>query len=395
MNPDPSGQKGKRLRVCVVTGTRADYGLLRPIMLALKADPAFELMIVASAMHLVPEFGETWKEIDADGFSIDAQVEMLMASDSRRATAKAIGLGMIGFADALERLAPDILMLLGDRFEALAAASTALVLGIPIAHISGGDVTEGAFDDSLRHAITKMSHLHFVASQEAAARVVQMGEDPARVFAVGDPGLDSLRDMKLIDRHSLENDLNIKFLSRNLLITYHPVTLEIGSSTTQFSILLDALQSLGTDVGLIFTHPNADPEGRGLATMLEEFVSRHPNATAFKSLGRHRYLSVMNQCDVVIGNSSSGLVEAPSLNMPTVNIGTRQAGRLRSKTVIDCPVDVGAITCAIEKAFNRPTIEMVNPYGDGYASGRIVEQLKKIEYPKMLMRKTFHNFGTP
>jgi UDP-N-acetylglucosamine 2-epimerase (non-hydrolysing)/GDP/UDP-N,N'-diacetylbacillosamine 2-epimerase (hydrolysing) len=284
-------------------------------------------------------------------------------------------------------------MLLGDRFEALSAAATALVMGIPIAHLSGGDVTEGAFDDSIRHAISKMAHLHFTASEQSAARVRQMGEDPRRVFAVGDPGLDSLMRMKPIGRRALERDLGFEFRRRNLLVTFHPVTLDRVPSTRQFGVLLDALAALGPDVGLLFTRPNADPEGRALIAMLDRFVGSHPNAGAHTSLGHRRYLSAMAICDAVVGNSSSGLLEAPSLRKPAVNVGSRQARRLRTETVIDCPVDAAAIKRAIEKAFAMRVGKIVNPYGDGHAAERIVRILKRIKDPALLLRKSFHDLG--
>ncbi len=381
------------MRVCVVTGTRAEYGLLRAVMAALKRDRAFTLQVVASAMHLAPEFGSTYREIEADGFRIDAKIDMLLAGDTPAATAKSMGVGVVGFVDAYKRLASDLVMLLGDRFEALAAASTALVMGIPIAHLSGGDVTEGAFDDSIRHAITKMAHIHFTASEEAAARVRQMGEDPRRVFAVGDPGLDSLRTMKLLPRTALQRDLGFVFRTRNLLVTFHPVTLDRAPSTRQFAVLLDALAGFGPDVGLLFTKPNADPQGRALIDMLDAFVKNHRNAAAFASLGHRRYLSAMAICDAVVGNSSSGLLEAPSLRKPAVNIGSRQEGRLRAKSVIDCPVEAGAIRRAIAKAFAMRIARAANPYGDGHAAERIVRILKRIGDPAALLRKSFHDLG--
>jgi UDP-N-acetylglucosamine 2-epimerase (non-hydrolysing)/GDP/UDP-N,N'-diacetylbacillosamine 2-epimerase (hydrolysing) len=342
-------------------------------------------------MHLVPEFGFTYREIEADGFRIDAKIDMLLAGDTAAAAAKSMGVGVVGFVDAFQRLSPDLVMLLGDRFEALAAAGTALVMGIPIAHISGGDVTEGAFDDGIRHAITKMAHLHFTASAQSAARVRQMGEDPARVFAVGDPGLDSLRTMKLLTRAALERDLGFNFRTRNLLVTFHPVTLDRAPSTRQFAVLLEALAALGPDVGLLFTKPNADPEGRALIAMLDNFAKQHANAAAFASLGHRRYLSAMAVCDAVVGNSSSGLLEAPSLRKPAVNIGTRQAGRLRAKSVIDCAVEVGAIKRAIAKAFVMRVGTIANPYGDGHAAERIVRILKRVGDPASLLRKSFRD----
>ena len=380
-------------KVCVVTGTRAEFGLLRPVMALLKKDSAFDLQVVASAMHLVPEFGLTYREIEAAGFDIDAKVEMLIAGDTPAAAAKSMGIGTMGFADAFARLEPDMIMLLGDRFEALAAASTATVMGIPIIHLVGGDVTEGAFDDAIRHAITKMSHLHFVASKESGGRVRQMGEEPFRVHVVGDPGLDGLRQMTLIGRKALERDIGFRFRGKNLVVTFHPATLDRIPSTKQFAIVLDALDSLGPDFGLIFTKPNADPQGRALIVMLDTFVRDHPNSAAFVSLGQRRYLSVMAQCDAVVGNSSSGLLEAPSLGVPTINIGSRQNGRLKAKTVYDCHVDKAAIVGALRKALRGRIGRVDNPHGDGHTAPRIIRILKKVRDPRSLLRKSFHNIN--
>ena len=358
-------------------------------MAALVADPAFTLQLAATGMHLSPEFGATYREIESDGYAIDAKVEMLLSSDSGVGVAKSMGLATSGFADVFARLQPDMVMLLGDRFEALAAAQTALVMRIPLAHISGGDVTEGAFDDAIRHAITKMAHVHFVASEEAARRVRQLGEAPGSVHVVGDPGLDCLRSLALLDRQALADDLDIRFGARNLLVTFHPATLDAQPSTDQFAALLDALASLGPDAGLFFTRPNADPEGRALIEMLDQFVAETPNAWVFTSLGHLRYLSMMRAADVVVGNSSSGLLEAPSLGKPTVNLGSRQGGRLRAASVIDCAPQRGAIVAAIETALDMDCRGIVNPYGDGHAASRILAVLSGLGDPQSLLRKRF------
>lgn len=377
------------MRLCIVTGTRADYGLLQPVIAATANDPAFDVKIVASCMHLSPEFGMTVDEIEADGFHVDARVEMLLSSDDRFSVAKSMGLGVIGFADAFRTLAPDLIMLLGDRFEALAAAETALICGIPVAHLSGGDVTYGAFDDSIRHAITKMSHLHFVASKDAQRRVCQLGEPLERVFAFGDPGLDRILTMERMDRVALEENLNFRFREKTLLFTFHPVTIDKTPSARQFETTLAALSDLGPDFGIVITKPNADPEGRELARMVEEFTEANENVVCFSSLGSLRYISLMAECDAVVGNSSSGLLEAPTLGVATVNIGDRQAGRLRAASVIDCPVDRGAITAAIRDAVTKDFTGIKNPYGDGHTAGRIVTELKKITNAKTLLKKVF------
>lgn len=377
--------------IAVITGSRADYGLMQPVISALSSAPEFQLQIVVTAAHLSPEFGLTYREIEADGFSIDEKVEMLLSSDTGVGTAKATGLGTIGVADALSRLQPNCVMLLGDRFEALAAAQAALFLNIPVAHISGGDVTEGAFDDALRHAITKMSHLHFAASEESADRIVQMGEDPANVFAVGDPGLDSLRTMDLISKADLEKDLAFTFRKKNLLITFHPVTLAHESSPDQLQCLLDVLDVMGPDLGLIFTQSNADPETRELGNLLNQFVAGRENAVLYSSLGRRRYLSAMAICDAVVGNSSSGLLEAPSLCKPSVNIGNRQKGRLRANTVIDCGTESVEISSALKRALAMKCDAVANPYGDGHSADRIVKVLSGVKDYSALTQKRFRD----
>jgi UDP-N-acetylglucosamine 2-epimerase (non-hydrolysing)/GDP/UDP-N,N'-diacetylbacillosamine 2-epimerase (hydrolysing) len=340
-------------------------------------------------MHCAPEFGLTYREIEADGFRIDEKVEMLLSSDTRVGAAKAMGLGAIGCADALSRLAPDLVMLLGDRFEALAAASAAHLLGLPLAHLSGGDLTEGAFDDALRHAITKLSHLHFVASEDSARRVRQLGEPPERVHRVGDPGLDHLRRFTPLPREALECALGFRFRRRNFLVTFHPVTNDARPSAEQLAALLAALEALGPDVGLVITKPNADPEGRALIARLEAFAARHDNVSLHASLGRERYFSAMTYADAVIGNSSSGLLEAPSLGKPSVNVGRRQERRLRARSVIDCEAETAAILGAVERALALDCRSVENPYGDGQAAPRILAVLKSIDQPKRLLAKRF------
>jgi UDP-hydrolysing UDP-N-acetyl-D-glucosamine 2-epimerase len=378
-------------KICIVTGTRADYGLLSPVVEALKADPFFDVQIAATGMHLSPEFGLTYREIEADGHVINVKVETLLSSDTPAGVAKSTGLGLIGFADAFATLDPGIILLLGDRFEALAAATAALILRIPIAHISGGDVTEGAFDEAMRHSITKMSHLHFVASADSARRVRQLGEDPTHIYQVGDPGLDRLRTMAPLSRAVIESKLDFTFRQRNLLVTFHPATLDAMSSTQQFEELLAALAELPLDVGLIFTKPNADPEGRALIELLDSFVAGRENAISRTSLGHKLYLATMAHCDAVVGNSSSGLLEAPSLGKPSVNVGGRQDGRLRAASVTDCPPARAAITAAIEACWGRVYRGIDNPYGDGHAAERIVRALRAVGDPRTLLKKRFHD----
>jgi len=383
-------------KVCVVTGTRAEFGLLRWLMGEIRNHPELELQVIATGMHLSPEFGSTYREIEEAGFEIDARVEMLLSSDTNTAVTKSMGLGVIGFADAYERLAPDIVVVLGDRFEIFAAASAALIAGLPIAHLHGGETTEGAFDEAIRHSITKMSHLHFVAADEYRQRVIQLGEHPDRVFNFGGMGIDAIKRIKLLSREELERSLELSFGQKNLLVTFHPVTLEgEAGSVAQMSELLAALDKLD-DTTLIFTMPNADTGGRELSAMVQEFTQAHPNAKVYTSLGQLRYFSCLAQIDGVVGNSSSGLAEAPSFNIGTVNIGDRQKGRLKAKSVIDCEPNREAILEALEilysDEFRASLAAVTNPYGNGGASEAIVKVLA--EYPlENIRKKQFYNLS--
>jgi UDP-N-acetylglucosamine 2-epimerase (non-hydrolysing)/GDP/UDP-N,N'-diacetylbacillosamine 2-epimerase (hydrolysing) len=376
-------------KICVVTGSRADYGLLYWLMKDIQADMDLQLQIVVTGMHLSPEFGLTYQVIETDGFIIDAKVEMLLSSDTPVGIAKSMGLGVIGFADTLDHLRPDILVLLGDRYEILTAAQAAMVARIPIVHIAGGDVTEGAFDEAIRHSITKMAHLHFVTNETSARRVRQLGENPEHIFNVGSPGIDYIKRMKLLGRSELEDALDFKFREKNLLITFHPVTLETQLAETQFQELLTALDSLGENFGIIFTKPNSDIDGRAIIRLMDNYAATHSNAKVYTSLGQARYLSAMSQVDAVVGNSSSGLYEAPSFGKPTVNIGDRQKGRLQAKSVINCRPETGAIAEAILQALASDCSDAVNPYGDGNSSIRIRDRLKQIIEPSSLLKKHF------
>ena len=367
-------------KICVITGTRAEYGLLRWIMQGIKEDSDLTLQIIATGMHLSPEFGLTYRTIEQDGFEIDRKVEMLTSSDTSVGIAKSMGLGMIGFADALNELRPDLIIVLGDRFEIFSAVSAALIARIPVAHIHGGEATEGLIDESIRHSITKMSHLHFVAAEEYRQRVIQLGEQPDRVFLVGGPGIDSINRLNLLNRVELEDSINFKLGQKNLLITFHPVTLEMITAERQIEELLKALGDL-KDTHLIFTMPNADTDGRELINLIQNFVAQHPNARAYTSLGQLRYLSCLAQVDGVVGNSSSGLVEAPSFKKGTINIGDRQRGRLQAESVINCEPERNSITAALNKLyssrFQSGLRQIINPYGNGGASESIVSVIKK------------------
>lgn len=379
-------------RICVVTGSRAEYGLLYWLMKEIQASPVLDLQTVATGMHLSPEFGLTFRNIEEDGFRIDEKVEMLLSSDTPAGIAKSIGLGTIGCADAFARLQPDIVVLLGDRFETFAAAQAALVARIPLAHLHGGETTEGAIDEAFRHAITKMAHLHFTATEEYRARVVQLGEDPARVFNFGAATIDGIRNLKLLSRSELEKALGFSFGERNLLVTFHPVTLEANTAGQQFGELLAALDDL-PDTRCIFTMPNADTGGRVIRSMIEGYVAVRPGrAAAFDSLGQLRYFSVMGQVDAVVGNSSSGLIEAPSFHIGTINIGDRQKGRIKAVSVIDCEPMRESIRSAFRRLYSPDFQELlrkvVNPYGDGPVANRIMRVLA--EYPlEGILKKRF------
>lgn len=384
-------------KICVVTGTRAEFGLMRWLMQEVQQTPELELQVLATGMHLSPEFGLTYREIEQAGFVIDARVEMLLSADTATAVTKSMGLGMIGYADAYARLCPDLIVVLGDRFEIFAATAAALIAGVPVAHLHGGETTEGAFDEAIRHSITKMSHLHFVAAEDYRRRVIQLGEQPERVFLVGGLGIDAIKRIALLEREALEAALDFKLGRRNLLITFHPVTLEGQSSGQQMAELLAALGELD-DTHLIFTMPNADTGGRELATMVDAFVATHPNARVYSSLGQLRYLSCMKFVDAVVGNSSSGLAEAPSMGIATVNIGDRQKGRLSADSVINCLPERQAIHAALQRLyapeFRQALSSVVNPYGSAGASERIVQILK--DYPlDGILKKSFYNLSFP
>lgn len=381
------------MKVCVITGTRAEYGLLRWVMDGIKKSDKLELQVIATGMHLSPEFGLTVRDIEHDGFQVDRKLEMLLSSDTPVGVTKSTGLATISFADAFNELSPDIVMVLGDRFELLAASTAALIARIPIAHLHGGETTEGAFDEAIRHSITKMSHLHFVAADPYKRRVIQLGEQPENVFNVGGLGIDNIKKLKLLSLKDLEKDLQFKFLKKNFIITFHPVTLENNSSEEQMIELLKSLDEF-KDLGLIFTMPNSDTNGRIIFKLIEDFCGNRTNAVYYKSLGQLRYLSCLKHVDVVVGNSSSGLLEVPSFKIPTINIGDRQKGRLKAKSVIDCFPKSRNITDAINKSLNSHSKhnlqDIENPYGDGGASKKIVKILETFNLSGIIKKK-FHD----
>lgn len=381
-------------RICIVTGTRAEYGLLRSVIQGVADADDCLLQIVATGAHLSPEFGSTYREIEMDGHTIDERIEILLSSDTPTGVSKAMGLGMIGFADTFVRLRPDIVVVLGDRFEILAAATAALVAGIPIAHIHGGETTEGAYDEAIRHSVTKMAHLHFVAAAPYRDRVIQLGEAPDRVFLVGGLGIDAIKQLDLLDRTGLETALDFRLGERNLLITFHPPTLDADDAGLQMQALLDALGMLDPSTHLIFTMPNADSGSRELRAMVDAFVANRSNARAFVSLGQYRYLSCMRHMDGVVGNSSSGIIEAASFRVGVINIGDRQRGRLRDGNVIDCAPEAHAIGDSLNRlfsdAFRAGLVDIRNPYGEGGASDAIVDVLRRHDLGGLLKKK-FHD----
>lgn len=380
-------------KVCVFTGTRAEYGLLRPLMERIRRDRKMRLQTLVTGMHLSPEFGLTRREIEEDGFFIDEAVEILLSSNTAIGVCKSVGMGMFGFGEALQRLGSDCLVVLGDRFEALTVAMAAQILGIPIVHIHGGEVTEGAMDDAFRHAISKMSLLHFVAAEEYRRRVIQLGENPASVYNVGALGVENIQKLKFLAREELEKRFGFSFGERNLLITFHPVTLEPGTAVMQFGNLLAALDQM-PPAQMIFTKANADADGRIVNRMIDDYVATHPGrAAAFPSMGQSGYLSTMRQVDAVVGNSSSGIIEAPSLGVPSINIGARQQGRIRAASVIDCDPAVEDIVAALKKAFTNTFKKMAatvdNPYEGQNTSLRIKEIIKETDFSGI--RKSFYD----
>jgi UDP-hydrolysing UDP-N-acetyl-D-glucosamine 2-epimerase len=377
-------------RICAVTGSRADYGLLRCVMREILESAELHLQVVVTGSHLEPRHGLTVEAIEADGFAIDARVPLDMQGDGADDAAHAMATCLSGVSGVLAQLRPDVLLVLGDRFEVLAAAQAAMLHRVPIAHIAGGDTTEGAFDEAIRHAVTKMSAVHLVTHQSSAERVIQMGEDPARVHVVGSPGLDNLKHLSLLDHASLEASLGASLGERNVLVTFHPVTLHEDRGIAQFRVLLEAIDALPRGITKWITRPNADPGGEVLDLMIDRWSSGRDDVHVFASLGQLRYLSLMARVDAVVGNSSSGLYEAPSLGIPTVNVGDRQQGRLAASSVISCNATIPAVTNGIMRALSLDVSGVVNPYGDGNSAPRIAEILRSLPSRDVLLSKRFH-----
>jgi UDP-N-acetylglucosamine 2-epimerase (non-hydrolysing)/GDP/UDP-N,N'-diacetylbacillosamine 2-epimerase (hydrolysing) len=380
----------------VVTVARSDYGIFQPLLRRLEADPGLRLVLFVGGMHLSPEFGLTVQSIQDDGFEIAAKVEMLLSSDTPEGVAKSIGLGVIGFAQAYSQRPPDILVVLGDRFEMMAAALAALPFKIPVAHLHGGEVTRGAMDEALRHSITKLSHLHFVATEEYAQRVAQLGEEAWRITVSGAPSLDNLGAFPLLSPEELKVRFGLQFDRKPLLVTFHPVTLEYEKTPWHLTELLAALEEANMPV--VFTIPNADAGGRGIMQQLNSFVATHLNAQLVDNLGTEGYFSLMTIASAMVGNSSSGIIEAASFKLPVVNIGSRQEGRTRAGNVIDVGYErteiLRGIKRAVSETFRETLRNLVNPYGCGQASDCIVERLREIELNQDLVMKRFHDMSS-
>jgi GDP/UDP-N,N'-diacetylbacillosamine 2-epimerase (hydrolysing) len=382
-------------KVCVVTGSRAEYGLLYWLLKEIEADSEFKLQIIATGMHLSQEFGLTYKEIEKD-FKINRKIDILLSSDTNVGISKSMALAQIGFADAYSDLNPDMVLILGDRYELLSAASVAMVFRIPIIHLSGGERTEGIYDESIRHSITKMSHLHFTTTKEYKNRVIQLGEHPNRVFNVGGMGIENIKRLKLFSKKEFEKSINFKLNKKNILITFHPVTLENNTSKEHFQELLDTADEL-EDTNIIFTKTNSDTNGRIINKMIDEYVGKNPHkCVGFSSLGQLRYLSALQYIDAVVGNSSSGLTECPSFKVGTINIGDRQRGRIKAKSVIDCPPRKKDIKKSFEIIYSKPFQKLLktvcNPYDNGLSSKKIVKILKKTKLQNII-KKSFFTVG--
>ena len=380
-------------KICIVTGSRADYSHLYWLMKEIQQDPSLQLQVIATGMHLAPEFGNTYQQIEKDAFVIDAKIKMDLSDDSPAGVTKSMGAALTGFADVLKRLMPDILVILGDRYEMLVAAQAAMIARIPLAHIHGGEATEGLIDESIRHSITKMAHLHFTAAAPYAKRVIQLGENPERVFNFGAPGLDYLEKLQLLTQTELEKLAGVSLTRPLFLITYHPVTLEKESPKKAFEELLNAVDRFPLSK-LIFTKSNSDTEGRVINQAIESYVEKNPRrAVVFTAMGQLNYLSTLKYADVILGNSSSGIIEAPILKTPTINLGQRQRGRLRSESIIDCEEKTEAIVAATHRAlspeFKTRAEVCVSPYLYGNVSGRIREVLKRADLSGLLMKKFY------
>ncbi len=381
--------------ISILTATRAEYGLLRPLILKLQKFGEFDIRVVVTGAHLSPEFGLTYKEIEQDSIEIDKKIEILLSSDTPSSISKSMGLAMIGFSDYFAELKPDLLIVLGDRYETLAVCCVAMNQRIPIAHLYGGETTEGAVDESIRHAITKFSYLHFTSTEEYRKRVIQLGEDPSRIFTVGALGIENILNEKLLDRAQLAEALGLSLEGSFAMVTFHPVTLEEDSSAEQFRALLDVFHG-HPELTFVFSKANADADGRVINELIEAFVATHKNAVVFASLGMKRYLSTVKHSAFVIGNSSSGIVEVPSLHVPTINVGDRQKGRIQADSIINCKPTIADLERAIKYALSDECKQKVktvhNPYGNGNSSDLIASKVKSLlNEDTIYLKKTFYD----
>lgn len=381
-------------KICFFTSTRADYGIMSRLMRKIADSSECELQIIATNMHLSPEYGLTYREIEGDGFTINKKVEMMLSSDTRNGNVKSMGVALLGFADAIEDLKPDLAVILGDRYEMLAAAEACLIYKLPIAHIGGGDITEGAFDDSIRHCITKMSHLHFASNDEARMRIIQMGENPSMVFNYGGLGNDNILNEPIMSKGELEKSLDFELNKDFLLVTFHPATMEANTAAKQSEDLLKALENYLSDFKIIFTMPNSDADSRIISEHIKEFVAKYPNdSVAVVSLGKKRYYSALKYCTAVIGNSSSGIYEAPSFHVPTLNIGDRQKGRLRGASVVDVEATFNGIKSGLNKVlsneFRMFAKTAPNPYEKPDTLGHMYDVLCNYPLDKLIEKKFY------
>lgn len=383
-------------KICVVTGTRAEYGLLYWLMRKIVEEKTLELQLIVTGMHLSPEFGLTYKEIEKE-FKIDKKIEILLSSDTPVGISKSMGLAQISFAEAYNELTPDLVVVLGDRYEIFSAASAATIARIPIAHLHGGETTEGAYDEAMRHSITKMSHLHFVATEAYRKRVIQLGENPQRVFNVGGMGIESIKRLELLSKEAFEKAIDFKLAQKNILVTFHPATLENTTAKDQFQELLNFIDAL-EETNIIFTKANSDTDGRVINQMIDEYVVQHSHkAIGFASLGQIRYLSALQFVDAVVGNSSSGLLEAPSFKIGTINIGDRQKGRIKTASIIDCEPNKQSLKESFDKLYSitfqehLKTVE--NLYGNGCASQEILKIIANVDLSDMV-KKTFYDLDS-
>ena len=382
-------------RICIVTATRAEYGLLKPVIEKIYKSEMTELKLVVTGMHLSPEFGLTYKEIEEDGYPVDQKIEMLLSSDTPTGITKSMAVALMGFADYFSANRPDIVVILGDRYEMLTAATAAMIARIPIAHLHGGEKTEGAVDEAIRHSITKMSQLHFTATEEYRRRVIQLGEQPNRVYNVGALGVENARKVSLLSKEELEHQIGFRFSKPTIIVTYHPVTLEMLTAREQFADILSVIDN-HKEISVIFTKSNADADGRIINQMIDEYVGKNRDrCVGYTSLGQRRYLSVLQYVDAVLGNSSSGLIEVPSFHIPTINIGDRQRGRVCAESVIHCANTVQEIEMALQTALSeelRKSLAMIqNPYEKEGTSDKIVEIIGNVLDNGIEMKKTFYD----